>query len=142
MKRLPWLAAGLALVAAGLWLAGRAPSRYVLERECAAYHEQRRSRYQLVTLDIGRAQADKDPGVAALTRERDELLRETKRITIRGWEVLLVPAGAPRPAPGDFVVAGRFDASEPRDPAPLRGGIEAWIAPRGRLARLFARGGA
>jgi hypothetical protein len=111
----------------------------VLERECAAYQEQRRQRYQVLTFEIGRAEHRREDATD-LKRERDELLLGTKRTEIRGWEIVLVPAGAARPAPRDFAVALRFDPSEPKDPAPLKGAMEAWIAPRGWLARLFTKG--
>ena len=135
MRRLVWLVAGLALLATGLWLSGRAPSAYVLEKECERYHERRRERYNLVAFHIARADKDALPD---LRRQMDDLLRETRTTDIRGWEVVLVPAGARAPG-APFTRAARIDPSIPPDPPPLKGPIEAWIAPRGTLARLFAR---
>jgi hypothetical protein len=133
MRRFAWLLAGIALVAAGLWVAGRPPSRYVLERSCAAFHEERRERLFRIDYDARRPDAEAD----ALRRERDAALQATKRLLIRGWEVLLVPRGGARPA--GYRVALRFDPSGTGDPAPLRGDLEVLLAPRAWLARLCAR---
>ncbi len=135
MRRLLWLAAGLALLATGVYLAGRAPSAYVLEKECERYHERRRERFTLLAFHIARADAGAVPD---LRRQMDEFLRETKRTDIRGWEVVLVPAGARAPGAG-FTLAVRLDPSAPPDPPPLKGPMDAWIAPRSSLARLFSR---
>ena len=135
MGRLVWLVAGLALLATGLWLAARAPTAYVLEKECARYHEERQRRHTFLGFRIARADKDTLP---ELRRQMDELLRETRTIDIRGWEVVLVPPGARAPG-APFTRAARIDPSVPPDPPPLKGPMEAWIAPRGTLARLFAR---
>ena len=131
MRRLLWLLAGLALLATGVYLAGRAPSAYVLERECERYHEQRRGQYWLLHRRIAK-------GDASATPQMEELLRQTERTEIRGWEIVLVPAGARAPGQG-FTLAVRIDPSTPPDPPPLKGPMEAWIAPRGLLAKAFAR---
>lgn len=135
MRRLLWLLVGLALLGTGLWLAGRAPSTFVLEKECERYHETRRERYTLLSFHIARA--DKD-AVPDLRRQMDELLRETKRTDVRGWEIVIVPAGARAPGAG-HTLATRLDPSVPPDPPPLKGPMEVWIAPRGWLAKAFAR---
>jgi hypothetical protein len=130
MRRLLWLAAGLVLLATGLWLAGRPPSAYVLEKECERFQQGRRERYTLLQFHIARADLEARPD---LQMRVEEVLRETKRIEIRGWEVILVPAGARAPG-GEFKRAARFD---PPDPPPFEY-ADAWIAPRSWLARLFA----
>jgi hypothetical protein len=135
MRRLLWLLAGLGLLATGVYLAGRAPSAYVLEKECERYHERRRDRLNLIAFHIARADKDALPD---LRRQMDDLLRETKTVDIRGWEVVLVPAGARAPGP-PYTLGARVDPSAPPDPPPLKGPMEAWITPRGFLARLFAR---
>ncbi len=130
MRRLLWLAAGLALVATGVYLAGRAPSRYVLEEWCKEWNQQRMESFTLLRFHRSRA----DPGAAPdFDRRIDDLLRETKSIRVRGWEVVLVPAGARAPGPG-FTLGARHDAPEP----PPFDRMEVWIAPRGWLARAFA----
>jgi hypothetical protein len=135
MRRLLWLLLGVALLATGVYLAGRAPSAFVLEKECERFHERRRERFTLLAFHIARA--DKD-AVPDLKRQVDELLRETQTIEIRGYEVVLVPPGARAPGAG-YTLAARHDVSVPQDPPPLKGPTEAWIAPRGWLARWFAR---
>jgi len=135
MRRLLWLLAGFGLLAAGLWLAGRPPSRYVLERECARYHEARRERFTLLAFHISKADPDARPD---LDERMEELLAETKRIDIRGWEVVLVPPGARAPRDG-FTVAARVDPSVREDPPALKGPMQAWTRPVGWLAQLFSR---
>jgi hypothetical protein len=136
MRRLAWLALGLALLAAGLYLAGRAPSEYVLGKELARYHESRRERFTLLSFHIARAEKDELP---ELRQQMDQFLRATKTDTIRGWEVVLVPAGARLPGQG-YRIAVRKDVSIPSDPPQLKGPMEAWTKPVGWLARLFASG--
>lgn len=134
MRRLLWLAAGVALLAGGLYLAGRAPSAYVLEKEFQSYHEERRQRYTLLSFHIARAEKDEVPD---LRRELDEFLRRTKTIEIRGWEIVLVPAGA-RPPGQEHRLRLREDPSVRSDPPQLKGPMEAWARPKGPLARVFA----
>jgi len=145
MRGFLWLAAGLALIATGLWLAGRSPSAYVLEQECVRFHEERRARFLLLTYDIGRLEklqmdgADVGTSLADLRTQREELLLETKRIAIRGWDVLVVPPGAPAPPPGEMRSAGRFAVGDPDDPPALKGRMEVRVVARGLLARVFSR---
>jgi len=136
MRRLLWVLLGLALLAAALWVAGRRPSSYFLEQECARYQEERRHRLTLLNFEIRRAEESVQPEFRARV---EELLMETRRIEIRGWEVVLVPPGARAPGSG-YDVAVRTDPSTPEDPAPLRGMMTAWLRPRTWLARLFAWG--
>lgn len=134
MRRFLLLVLGLALVAAGVYLAGRAPSAYVLERECEQLHRQRRERYTLLSFHIARSGPE---ARADLQRQVDELLRETKTVEIRGWDVVVVPAGARAPGAG-YSRAARIDPSIPPDPPALKGPMEVWTRPRGLLARIFA----
>lgn len=136
MRRILWLAAGLLLLAAGLYLAGREPSVYFLEREIERYHEEeRRPRYTLLAFHAARAEKGELPD---LRLQMEQFLRETKILALRGWEVVLVPSGA-RPPGQDYRIRARHDASAPADPPQLKGPVEAWVRPRGWLARLFAR---
>ncbi|MHC4957836.1 MAG: hypothetical protein ACYTGN_05625 [Planctomycetota bacterium] len=142
MKRI--LLVAVPLVAAfALWLAGRAPTEYVLSEACRRFQAERRDAYGALTLRIvpleQRAlQGDKPPELDALRKQRDKALRSPKTLHLRGWRVLLVPATARKPLPAeDDRVALRFDPSHPADPPPLRGAMEAWLRPEGVLARLF-----
>ena len=54
----------------------------------------------------------------------------------RGWEVVLVPAGALPPVRG-HVRKVTCDPSAPGDPAPVRGPMTVWLKPVGWLARLL-----
>jgi hypothetical protein len=134
MRRLVWLALGLSLAGAGIYLAGRAPSEYVLERELARYHESRQRRFTLLAFHIAKAEKQLLP---ELHQQMEHFLRETRTVAIRGWEVVLVPAGARMPGQG-YRLAARKDVSIPADPPQLKGPIEAWTKPVGRLAQLFA----
>ena len=141
MKR--WIAA--ALVAVGLlagWFVGRAPSDYALEQLCRQFQADRVRVGTLLRYEIGRLESALRPGqqpgsdLVELRRKRDQLHRSTRTLEVRGWEVVLLPAGAPRPPATDYLVAGEFDVSTVTDPAALRGPTEVWMRPRGRLARI------
>ena len=58
--------------------------------------------------------------------------------TLRGWSLLLIPEGAPRPPAADYRVLGRRQVATPDDPPILQGAVEVWIAPRGPLAKLLS----
>ena len=137
MKRRTWIVLLLVLLASATvtWLSGRAPTRYVLEGECRRYQRDRVREIQQFQQDAVR------DGLAPNSREyhRREraLLDAHKRLEIRGWEVLLIPAGARRPEPRDFLKLDRFDPSQRLDPVQVQGGMEVWAAPRGRLARAL-----
>ena len=137
----------LVLGGVALWLAGRAPADYVLKQECRRFHRERTERYRTLTWEIGRKEraqqegADVTAELARLRGEREELLAESRTRRIRGWEVVFLPPGTRRPSAGGFLVAARIDPSTTKEPSPLRGEIEAWIAPRGGLARLLHRWG-
>lgn len=135
------------LVLAGLlvWLFGRAPTRYVLERECARYQEERvaealRLGREIALLETALARGEEpDPALGRLRAERERLYRAHRKLSVRGWEVVLLPEGADRPAPEGYLVTGRCDPSRPSDPPPLRRAMELWIRPAGGLARLLSR---
>ena len=135
------------LVLAGLlvWLLGRAPTRYALERECARYQEERvaqamRLGREIALLEAGLARGEEpDPALARLRAQRERLYRAYRELSIRGWEVVLLPEGADRPAPEEYLVTGSFDPSRPTDPPPLRRAMALWIRPAGGLARLLSR---
>jgi hypothetical protein len=144
-----WIAA--ALVAVGLlagWFVGRAPSHYALEQLCRQFQADRVRVGTLLRYEIGRLESALRPGqqpgpdLVELRRRRDELHGRTRTLEVRGWEVVLLPAGAPRPPPAEFLVAGEFDVSTRTDPAALRGSMEVWMRPRGRLARIVHAMGA
>ena len=124
MKRAAWILLPL-LAAAGVWLAGRAPTRRGLTLSCERYQAERRETAVRLTLEA------KNP-------ELETYLRGHKRLTIRGWEVLLIPAGADRPPPRDYYVLGRIDVGAGAELSFLRGPIETWAAPRGALARFVS----
>jgi len=135
MKKL--LVAGLLLAVAGaLWLLAGPPRDYFLQEECGRYHEERKAEYNL--LRFQRAHADAATG-AAIDRKTEEMLKETRTFTVRGWEVVLVPAGAVSPSAG-YVLRLRYDPSVPTDPAPTKGVIHVWVRPESWLARLFPSG--
>ncbi|MCK6460225.1 MAG: hypothetical protein L6Q95_10080 [Planctomycetes bacterium] len=132
MKRLLLVAAALAALALGLWLLAGPPRGYFLRQECARYHEMRKARFNQLRYDRARA----DIGTAAeIDRRLEVFLRETRAFAVRGWEVVLVPAGAL--PPGGYSLAVTCDPSVPADPAPLKGPMAAWVRPQGFLARLF-----
>jgi hypothetical protein len=132
MKRSLLVAAVLAFVAIGVWFLAGPPRAYFLRQECARYHEVRKARFNQLRYDRARA----DIGTAAgIDRKIEEFLRETRKFSVRGWEVVLVPAGA-LPPPGHSL-ALTSDPSAPADPAPLKGPMAAWVRPQGFLARLF-----
>jgi hypothetical protein len=129
------------MAALALWLAGRAPTEYVLTEECRRFQEERRNEYGALTLRIAPLEErgrEPTPELAALRKQREKGVRATKVIALRGWRVVLVPATARKPVPEDDErIALTFDPSRPGDPPPLRGAMEAWIRPEGLLARLF-----
>ena len=141
MKR--WIAAALVAVAllAG-WFVGRAPSNYALEELCRQFQADRVRVATLLRYEIGRLESALRPGqepgpdLRELRGKRDALHARTRTLEVRGWEVLLLPAGAPRPLPADYIVAGTFEVSSVTDPIALRGPTEVWMRPRGRLARI------
>ncbi len=130
MRRFLWLAAGLALVATGLWLAGRPPSAYFLEKEGERYQEERKRAYDYLRYQRARASREAAPD---LDRRMNDLLKETRTLSVRGWEIALVPAGGRAPG-GDFKLAVRFD---PKAPPPFEY-VDAWVRPEGWLAKAFA----
>ena len=135
-----WLFVLLPLLAAGgLWLFGKAPSRYALEQMCRRYQEERvkeEHRFQRETgqlLKEGRADA-----LPARRAAHERYLLEHKRMEMGGWTVLVIPPGAAPPAPAGFFRAKSHDASVPDDAPHLRGEMEIWLAPRGSLARAVS----
>ena len=136
MRRILWLLAGLALLAGGLYLGGRAPGEYMIEQEMGRCQETRRERYTLLAFHLAQGKRDDLP---ELRQQVDALLRETKTVRVRGWEVVLVPPGARAPGQG-YRLALRKDVSIPADAPQLKGAMEAWTKPVGWLARLFASG--
>jgi len=137
-KRWLWILLPL-LAALGLWLFGKAPSRYALEQQCRRYQEERvkeEHRFQRETgrlLKEGRADA-----LPALRAAHERTLLEHKRLEMGGWIVLLIPPGATPPAPAGYLREKSHDASVPDDAPHLRGEMEIWIAPRGPLARVLS----
>jgi len=131
----------LAVVLLVLWLLGRAPSDYALEQLCADFQADRVRVVTLLRYEIGRLESALRPGQAAgpelraLRQRRDQIHARTRTLEVRGWEILILPAGVAHPPAEDFIVAGEFDPSRRTDPAPLQGSMEVWIRPRGRLAR-------
>jgi hypothetical protein len=136
MVRLLWLLAGLAFLAAGAWFLGGPPREYFLRQECARYHKERLERFNLLRFQKARADA---ATAVEIDRRTEELLRETRTFLVRGWRVVLVPAGALPPGPGHRLLV-TFDPSAAGDPAPVRGPMAAWVRPEGWLARVFMRG--
>lgn len=133
MKRFLLVAAAVALVASGLWLLAGPPRAYFLRKECARYHELRKARFSQLRYDRARA----DIGTAEeIDRRIEEFLRETRTFSVRGWEVVLVPAGA-RPPGAGHSLAMAFDPSVPADPAPVKGPMGVWMRPQGFLARIL-----
>ncbi len=130
MRRLFWLAAGLALLATGVWLAGRPPSAYFLEKEGVRYQEERKRGYDHLRYLRARASPEAAPD---LDKRMNDLLRETRTLSVRGYKIVLVPAGARAPG-SDFKLAVRFD---PKGPPPFEY-VDAWIRPEGWLAKAFA----
>ncbi|MHC4931405.1 MAG: hypothetical protein ACYTGV_04355 [Planctomycetota bacterium] len=143
MRRLWWVLALLAAGAGLLWLFGRAPTAYALEEECRLYHEERSKEYAFLSRKVARLEAallrgaEPDPELADLRIRLEDLSRSHRRVRRRGWEVVLIPEGADRPAPEDFLLVGSFDPSGPDDPPTLRRTMEIWLAARGGLARLI-----
>ncbi len=145
MKRFLFVTATATVIFGVLWLFGQAPSRYVLDEECKRFQQQRREDYGRLTVRIAKLEQElvqtgrRDPELDALKQTRDAIARVPHEMSMRGWEVLLIPAGAPRPDPEDYLVCGRYDASRPGDPARLRGGFAIWIQPSGGIAKLLYR---
>jgi hypothetical protein len=133
MRRLLWIALAVAAAGTALWLLAGPPREYFLRQECARFHQQRMERFNLLRFQRARAAADVAPRI---DRQMDELLRETRTVTVRGWEVVLVPAGALPPVRG-HVRKVTCDPSAPGDPAPVRGPMTVWLKPVGWLARLL-----
>jgi len=141
VKTWVWLLLPALLLAAGaVYLGGRAPTHYVLARECERYQAQRRLTDERLRRDLARVSLGR-PGLMHGPLEARmrlmEFLREHRRIAIRGWEVLLIPAGAREPDAKDFFVAGTFRAAQPTDHRDIQGAMTVWMAPRGVLARLL-----
>ena len=145
MKRVLLVVAVAVVILGVLWLFGQAPSRYVLEEECKRFQQERREDDGRLTLRIDKLEREllqgKPPttNLAGLKRMREQIQRTPRRTSIRGWEVLLIPTGAPRPDPENYLVYGRRDPSQPGDPARLRGEFAIWIQPSGGIAKLLYR---
>jgi hypothetical protein len=128
-----------------LWLFGRAPTAYVLEEECRLYQQERSKEYAFLSQKVARLEtallrgAEPDPELADLRTRIEGLSRSHRRVRRRGWEVVLIPEGADRPPPEDFLIMGSFDPSGPNDPPTLKRKMEVWLAARGGLARLIYR---
>ena len=136
MKRLLLVASALAAAAVALWLLAGPPRDYFLRQECGRFLETRRARYQQLRFQRARSAA---AAGAEIDRQSEQMLKETRAFTVRGWEVVLVPPGAPAPG-GGYVLRLRYDPSEPADPAPVRGVMHVWVRPTTWLARLFPHG--
>lgn len=142
MKRL-LLVVLASIVAVGLlWFVGKAPTRYVLERECERFQQKRREGHVRLTARIAKLEQERvqtgrrDHQLDLLKQLLEGVVRTPHRTTMRGWSVIFIPTGAERPEPGDFLVYGRHDPSAPTDPHPLRGEMEIWIQATGGLARV------
>ncbi len=111
----------------------------MLREECHRFQEERREQAGGLRLVLMQAE-ERGPGgeeAKEARREYEAYLATSKRLWLRGWEVLLIPAGAPRPPPEDYLVALEVDPSSALDRPELKGLMRVWIAPRGRLARLL-----
>jgi hypothetical protein len=145
LRRLFAVLGALVLVGLALWLYGRAPSRYVLEQECARYQEDRVAELNRLSREIALFEAalargeEPHPDLERVREQRERLYRAHRELSVRGWDILLLPEGAVRPAPEDYLVSGRFDPSRPTDPPALRRTMEIWIRPNGGLARTLFR---
>ncbi|MHC4550890.1 MAG: hypothetical protein ACYTEZ_19215 [Planctomycetota bacterium] len=142
MKRGLWIVGAVVVAGAVLWLAGRAPPRHFLEDLCGRFHEERKREESWVRRETAILEKSRRDGVdtaaelQAVRARFERYLAEPRRHDVRGWEILLVPAGAtPPPAGEGFARAGGFDPSGPLDRANLKGEMEFWLAPRGALAR-------
>lgn len=138
MKRALWVLLALGLLLGGLWLAGRAPTRYVLERECRRMLDERKAAEARLQLQLAREQKRGEDGAATKARI-EALYREPERLDVRGWQVVLVPPGGVRPDPAGYYDLGRVDASRDGDPALLRGPVLVWARADGGLAGLLVR---
>jgi hypothetical protein len=142
-KRWPWILLPL-LLAGGLWLFGKAPSRYALEQECRRYQEERVAeevRFQRATARLiqeGRDGADTAAALRGLRATHERYLLDHRRMEMGGWTVLLIPPGAAPPAPAGFYRVEGHDPALPDDAPHLRGEMEIRLAPRGSLARLVS----
>lgn len=139
-KRRLWILLLLVLLAAGgLWLFGRAPSRYALEQVCRRYQDERMREEHRFQRESGQLLADgRAEDLPALRAAHERYLLGHKRLEMGGWTVLLVPPGATPPAVAGFHRAAGHDPSLPDDAPHLRGEMEIWLAPRGLLARAVA----
>ncbi|MGQ0612708.1 MAG: hypothetical protein ACT4PV_03010 [Planctomycetaceae bacterium] len=150
MRRLLWLVP-LALLLAALWLFGRPPARFLLEESAARFQEERRAQERNLAAELRTAESllqaatrpEERARLAAAAAEvrarREALLLRHETLTLRGWEVRILPPGAGRPDPREFVALEPYDPSGAEDPAPLAGPHDFWVAPRGPLARLLSR---
>lgn len=139
MRRFRWvllIAAILAVAGASLWLLAGPPREYLLRQECARFHETRKAQYTLLRFQRARAG---EAAAAELDRRMDQMLRETRSLSVRGWEVVLVPSGALPPVRGHRL-ALTVTPSAPGDPAAVGGPMGAWIRPTTWVGRLFMPG--
>ena len=145
MKRALLVIATATVIFGVLWVFGQAPSSYVLDEECKRFQQERREDDGRLTVRIAKLEQEliqtgrSDPELYALKRKRDGIARAPRKLSMRGWDVLLIPVGAARPDPEDYLKCGSYDASRPRDPARLRGGFRIWIQPSGGIAKLLYR---
>lgn len=137
VKRLLWIVAALGLAAGAVWLLGRPPSAYWLEQETARFHEERLRLETKLQREVHRAEAAGEGVAESRARYRQRIYAVGER-SVRGWSVLLIPDGATRPQPEDYLVFGRIEPAGEHTPPTLRGPVEIWFAPRGALARLLA----
>jgi len=144
MKRALLITAAAGLALALLWFCGKPPSRYVLERECERFQQDRRTRDAPIAIRIAKLEQEgietgrRDPSIEPLKQERDRNARAPHRTRMRGWDVILIPAGAKRPDPENYLVYDRYDPAWRFDPPRLRGAMEIWIQPSGGLAKLVS----
>ncbi len=112
----------------------------MLREECLRFQEERRERAGALRLELMQIEERGPGGEEAREARRDYegYLATSKRLMLRGWEVLLLPAPAPPPPARDYLVALEVDPSTRLDRPEIKGVMRVWIAPRGWLARLFA----
>jgi len=112
----------------------------VLREECLRFQEERREQAGALRLLLMQAEERGPGGEEAKEARRDyeAYLATSKRLWLRGWEVLLIPPGAPLPPPQDYLVALEIDPGTKLDRPEMKGVMRVWIAPRGRLARLMS----
>ena len=125
----------LGLVLCALWFFGRAPTAFVLEEECRRFQQDRRVTDGALSVRIAKLETDDpaNPELPSLRAARKGKQVALRRMTMRGWDVLLIPTGGTASGAERLPRLGLAERVDPRR-CPGRDGADADLASAQRHA--------